>query len=987
MKLNFRSKLFLYFVAIILLTSIPIALITYNYMYNSLKNDLYANAKAQMAQIDNTVSNNIKQIKEDTSFISTSADIKKADQSISALFNIPDIELHNKYSKQIPGLESTIYNQLEAYGTTHPETTYVYLGTKWGGYTQWPDGLSTSKFDPRERPWYAPAFDNPDQVAISSPYISAIDNSNNIIITASTAVKNESGEIVGVVGIDVSLEKLSQMIKDIKIGDTGYIFLYLKDGTMLAHPNTNLNFKNITQINELDYTSTKIKDSSKTNFENYNKFIDEENGDFESVINGADVLVDVYTSPYTGWKMASIIQKSELMDRANKIGYLITIITFCILIIAIVITIIVTKKLTKPITQLTPLMNAAGNGNLEVQSNINSNDEFGELGNSFNLMIGNLRENYEELTAVYEELLATEEEIQAQYDELQISDESLRNSEERYRIALEGCNDSIWQWDLVTDNFFISDKLYDITGYKLNNNMNFTKFIAEIIHPDDLDIVKKDFEKHINNITPIYKSEFRAKISDGSYVWLLSRGKALRDSENKAIKMAGSITDISERKISENKIKFMAYYDSLTKLPNRTFFIDKLNEELELVCSKNAEGAVFFIDLDNFKNINDTMGHDYGDKLLIYLAKQFEILIDKKDTICRLGGDEFILLHPYIKESEVELYAKRFLDLFNKALEIDNRQMYITASIGVALYPKDGTDANTILKNADSAMYKAKELGKNRFALFNPEMYLKLKRKTCIERILRTAIENNELSINYQPQFDAQNNEIFGFEALLRLNSKELGIISPLEFIPIAEECGYITILSRWVLNESCTQSVKWLDAGYKFKSISINISSMDIQQSDFLENIKDILKNTSIDPNIVELEITETVLMQSLDSNINILKKLMDMGIRIALDDFGTGYSSLNYLRAIPINTLKIDKSFIDNITSNKKEESIINNIIQMAHSLDLKVVAEGVETKEQLSILKERNCDYIQGYYFSKPLQDSEIEELLVRDNNKTK
>ena len=468
-----------------------------------------------------------------------------------------------------------------------------------------------------------------------------------------------------------------------------------------------------------------------------------------------------------------------------------------------------------------------------------------------------------------------------------------------------------------------------------------------------------------------------------SYVWVSSRGKVLRDSEDKAIKLAGSTTDISDRKITEDKIKFMAYYDSLTKLPNRTLLMNKLNEQLEPLYNENAEGAVFFIDLDNFKNINDTLGHDYGDKLLIHLAKQFESLIDEGDTICRLGGDEFILLHPYYKESKVESYAKRMLGLFNKAFKIDNRLIYITASIGIALYPKDGTDTNTILKNADSAMYKAKELGKNRFSLFDPEMYLKLERKISIERILRTAIENNELSINYQPQYDAQNNEIFGFEALIRLNSKELGFISPLEFIPIAEECGYITKISRWVLNESCRQSVKWLEAGYKFKSISINISSVDIQEPDFLDNIKEIFKTTSINPNIVELEITETVLMQSLDCSIEILKKLMDMGIRIALDDFGTGYSSLSYLRKIPISTLKIDKSFIDNITSNKKEESIINNIIQMAHSMDLKVVAEGVETKEQLSILKERNCDYIQGYYFSKPLHASEIEKLFAKEN----
>jgi len=978
MKLTFRTKLFLYFAAIILVTSIPIALVTYNYMYNSLKNELYSNTKGQMVQIDNTISNTIKQLKEDTSFLSTSADIKKADQSISALFNIPDIELNKKYSKQIPGIESTIYNHLENYGTTHPQTTYVYIGTKWGGYIQWPDGLGASKFDPRERPWYAPALENPDNVAISEPYTSAIDNSNNVIISASTTIKDESENIVGVMGIDVSLEKLSEMIKNIKIGDTGYIFLFLKDGTILAHPNTDLNFENISKLNGLGDTSKQTEDS----FENYNKFIAEDNGNFETVINGDSVLVNVYTSPYTGWKMASVIEKNELISKANQIGYLISSITLCVILLVIGITIIITKRLTKPITELMPLINAAGNGNLDVQSNINTNDEFGELGKSFNLMIGNLRANYDELTAVYEELLATEEEIQAQYDELQCSEDALKNSDERYKIALDGSNDSIWEWDLVTGKFFASEKLYDITGYKLDKNIEFIKWITELCHPDDLDMVKKDFENHINNITSIYKSEFRFKISDSSYVWILCRGKALRNSENKVIKMAGSITDISERKIAQDKIKFMAYYDSLTKLPNRTSFMDRLNEQLELINSKNVEGAVFFIDLDNFKNINDTMGHDYGDKLLIYVTKQFESLIDEKDIICRLGGDEFILLHPYAKESEVESYAKKIISLFSKTFIVDNKQMYITASIGVALYPRDGTDTSTILKNADSAMYKAKELGKNRFVLFDPEMYLKLKRKTCIERILRTAIENNELSINYQPQYDAQNNEIFGFEALLRLNSKELGFISPLEFIPVAEQCGYITKLSLWVLNESCKQSVKWLDAGYKFKSISINISSVDLQQADFLENIKDIFKNTCINPKIVELEITETVLMQSLDSSINILKKLMDMGIRIALDDFGTGYSSLSYLRKIPISTLKIDKSFIDNITSNKKEESIINNIIQMAHSLDLKVVAEGVEIKDQLSILKERNCNYIQGYYFSKPLPASEIEKLFKEE-----
>jgi diguanylate cyclase (GGDEF)-like protein/PAS domain S-box-containing protein len=645
-----------------------------------------------------------------------------------------------------------------------------------------------------------------------------------------------------------------------------------------------------------------------------------------------------------------------------------------VFIVTIFLTLIFTKRITQPITELATLMNEVENGNLTVRAkNINTKDEFGELKTSFNVMI-------KKFSSMYEDLTATEEELRTQYDELQYNEEALTISDERYRLALDGANDSIWEWDLNAGSFFASDKFFEITGYKADENFNINTFFKKFVHLEDISNAIKDFEDHINNKTSIYKSKFRMKINDGTYIWVSSRGKALRDLEGKAVKIAGSITDITDRKNSEDKIEFMAYHDDLTKLPNRTFFMNKLDDQLKSSETKNSEGAVFFIDLDNFKNINDTMGHDYGDKLLTYLAKQLETLISEKDTVCRFGGDEFIILHPYSKESDVESYAKKLLDLFNETFEINNKQMYITASIGVALYPKDGTDSNTILKNADSAMYKAKEVGKNRFARFDEEMYFKLERKTSIERILRSSIENNELSIHYQPQYDAQKNEIFGFEALLRLNSKELGVISPAEFIPIAEETGYISQLDRWVLKGACMQSVKWFQAGYKFKSISINVSTVDMHQIDFLETVKGILQTTGINPNIVELEITETVLMESLDSNIKILKELMKMGIRIALDDFGTGYSSLNYLMKIPISTLKIDKSFIDNMTLNIRNKAIIKSIVQMAHSMELKVVAEGVETEHQLSILKEKECDYIQGYYFSKPLSAKETEELLA-------
>ena len=959
MKLAFRIKIFIYFVAIILITSIPISLRTYNYMYNSLENDLYSNTKAQMVQIDNTISNDIKQLNEDIDFIATFADIKKADQSILPLSNIPDIELNGKYSKKIPGIESAIYSYLEGYGTTHTQATYVYLGTKWGGYTRWPDGIKSSTFDPRLRPWYSLALDNPDQSMITEPYVSAVDTSM-IIITVSKAVKNVYGEIVGAVGIDVSLGKLSEEIKNIKIGDSGYIFLFSKDGTILAHPDSSFNFKNISELKiEAEETDKSYNDL----LINYDKLISEDNANFETIINGKNVLVNVYTSPYTGWKMASVIEKTELTNKIDRMRGLISEITIFSLLFAIALSYIVAKKITKPISELTPLMNSAGKGDLSVKANITANDEFGELGTSFNVMIDQLRSNY---------------------DELSESKEALRISEERYKVALECANDSIWEWDLKTGEFFASDKIYDICGYHIEKDVDIVSFMKDKVYPEDIDKVFLDLKNHINNVTTVYKSEFRVNKNNEEDVWLLSRGMAIRNSENKAIKIAGSITDISYRKFSEEKIKFMAYYDSLTELPNRILFIDKLNELLQSINDNNSGGAVLFIDLDNFKMINDTMGHNYGDKLLINIARKFEIWINSEDIICRLGGDEFILLHPNVDEAEAVSYAKSFLKLFDQPWKVDGKQIYATVSIGIALYPKDGMDTDTILKNADAAMYKAKEFGKNRFELFNQDIYLKLKRKTHIERILRNAIENDELVINYQPQYDAQNNHIFGFEALIRLNSKELGFISPLEFIPIAEEYGHITKIGQWVIKESCKQALRWIEKGYKFKRVSVNISSVDLQQPNFHENVEEIINNIGVDPKILELEITESVLMQSLDSSVAILKQLMNMGISIALDDFGTGYSSLSYLRKIPINTLKIDKSFIDNITSNQKEESIINNIIEMAHSLGLIVVAEGVETKEQLLVLKERKCDYIQGYYFSKPLPADEIEKLFGKDND---
>ena len=443
--------------------------------------------------------------------------------------------------------------------------------------------------------------------------------------------------------------------------------------------------------------------------------------------------------------------------------------------------------------------------------------------------------------------------------------------------------------------------------------------------------------------------------------------------------MAGSVTDITQRKLSEGKILQMAHYDQLTHLPNRAYFMTLLKAKLEEALLNETEAAIFFIDFNNFKNINDTLGHDFGDKLLKEVSAQLKKVVTGDDYVCRFGGDEFVILQLCRDKEEVIRFADQLLGLFDQANEIEGMQIYISASVGIALYPKDGPDVSSILKNADAAMYKAKEHRSSRYTFYNEEIYLNLKRKIQIQSILRTAIQNNELSVHYQPQYHSVNHEIVGFEALLRLNSRELGQISPVEFIPIAEEAGLINELGKWVLEEACRQSFEWQRKGFRFKVMSVNISSAQLNHPAFFNMIIDTIDNTKIHPANLELEITETSLMQSIDSSISILGELEKRGVRIALDDFGTGYSSLNYLRIIPLTTLKVDKSFIENICSVSKEEAIIKSIIEMAHSMNLEVVAEGVENERQLSTLVNIKCDTIQGYYFSKPLPPDEIEALM--------
>lgn len=424
----------------------------------------------------------------------------------------------------------------------------------------------------------------------------------------------------------------------------------------------------------------------------------------------------------------------------------------------------------------------------------------------------------------------------------------------------------------------------------------------------------------------------------------------------------------------------LAYQDPLTSLPNRRCFENCLYKTLIQKADREKESAILFIDLDRFKFINDTLGHKYGDKLLQMSADRMKAVLRNRDIVARLGGDEFICLLPDISSKrKIEEIAGRILKSLSQPFHLFNQEIRITASIGMSLYPIDGDDPESLMTNADIAMYKAKKQGKNQISWFNAEDHARGYEKFVLENHLRKALFYNQFSLVYQPQIDLQRNEISGVEALIRWDHPELGLISPGDFIPLSEEIGIIIEIGEWVLKEACRQNKEWQDRGYKPMKIAVNLSAVQLTQGDLPDTIRRILQETKLEPKWLEVEITESMIFQNVDRAIRILNQLKEIGLHVSIDDFGTGYSSLSYLVKLPVDILKIDRSFIKELETDRKLPLVTNSIISLAHSMDMKVIAEGVETAGQLREMNNQACDTVQGFIFFKPLTPEKLEKLL--------
>lgn len=451
--------------------------------------------------------------------------------------------------------------------------------------------------------------------------------------------------------------------------------------------------------------------------------------------------------------------------------------------------------------------------------------------------------------------------------------------------------------------------------------------------------------------------------------------------DNIVVEVIGSSLDLTETKHAEEQIKSLAYYDTLTKLPNRVLFRDRLNLVISHSKRNNEMIAVMFIDLDRFKDINDTLGHDAGDELLKEVASRLTNNIRKDDTISRMGGDEFALILGDMKEEkQIVDIAADIISIFTKPFIIKGQEFHITASIGISVYPNDGDYSEMLFKNAEIAMYRAKEFGKNTYQFFTQTMNDKAQRRVELEKKLRKALEKNEFLLHYQPQVEASCGKVVGCEALIRWNNEGFGIVSPGEFIPVAEETGLIIPVGEWVLKTACKQLKIWHEAGYNTLNMAVNVSAHQFEQTNFAEIVTRIIDETEVSPQHIEIELTESTMMKSTEQAMSIMQKLRKIGVKISIDDFGTGFSSLGYLQKFSADILKIDRSFMGNLHENTSNQAIVNAVIDMSHALNLCVVAEGVETKEQMDFLKNKGCDLIQGYYFSKPLPANELEKLLI-------
>ncbi len=559
----------------------------------------------------------------------------------------------------------------------------------------------------------------------------------------------------------------------------------------------------------------------------------------------------------------------------------------------------------------------------------------------------------------------------------------LLESQERYALAARGTNDGIWDWDLVAQKMFFSPRWKQMLGYDDHEIGSDPEEWLERVHPEDRPRLEVELKHHFRGVTPHFESEIRVRHRDGSYLWMISRATSVRSDDGKSLRMAGSLRDVTARKLAEEQLQHDALHDALTGLANRVL----LSDRLEVVISRAQRHpgysfALLFLDLDRFKAVNDSLGHLIGDQLLVAIGNRFLEVVRPGDTVARVGGDEFAILADDLTE---EKYANRLADRICESLrepfEIDGNEIFAAASIGIAVSSSDPMSPVQLLRDADIAMYRAKLHGMAGYEVFDPAMHESAVALLRLENDLKHALERQELRVYYQPIVSLDRGNLIAFEALVRWQHPERGLLYPDEFVSVAEETGLILPLGSWVLREACLQMAAWRRRlpNQPELAVSVNLSPRQFRQSDLVEHVCRTLEETKLVPEALRLEITEGVIMRDADAAIEKLTQLRTLGVQIHIDDFGTGYSSLSYLHRLPTDTVKIDRSFVSNLGTPDDCTEIVSTIVALARKLGMHVTAEGLETADQVASLRAMSCEFGQGFFFSQALEPEAAAAML--------
>ena len=787
-------------------------------------------------------------------------------------------------------------------------------------------------------------------------------------VNISVPVINKNQEVIGALCKVIETEAFSDLKRQAQVEETGLKYIFDNNFNILVHSNKE--------------DSSILGDSAIIN--EVRETIDERKivNEFRYDINHQKYYAVYYRVKNIGWTLC--ITRSILdMKKQAFIGAILIIVT--IIVLLLLINIVIKKfirEITIPIDLLVETMNNVSAGDLGSFYTYEGDDEFGMLSKHYNNMLKNLGDSHRNLSEVYEELAATKQALENNYHALEKSKQELVISETRYRTALDAIDEVIWEYHIECGKFFATDNWSRIIGEELQEE-SITTTIKRFLGPALVESITLNTQRCISGEIRDFTQEVWI-MKEGKKCWLLCKGHAIVGEDGEVEKLIGILTDITYNKTNEEHMRKLTYFDRLTGCLNRNTFIERMDVWLESDRDVK-QAAVIYIDLDDFKKINDVLSHEVGDQVLNYVGKVLQDLLPPDTFIGRFGGDEFVIFKSTVEDmEEIHKIIYGILSIFQDKVEIDQLKVHLTCSMGIAMYPEDGADSAMLLKNADTAMHKVKESGKNSYSFYVKAMSQTLGRKLLVEEALREAVAKNSFYLQYQPIIDLESEKTVGCEALIRLYDSELGFISPGEFIPIAEETDLIIEAGDWVLENAMKALGKFNKQGYDQFTMNINVSSIQIREEDFLDKLVDVIKRIGVPPQCIKIEVTESVLMEDVEKSMELFNHVKAMGIKIALDDFGTGYSSLNYLRSIPLDILKIDKSFVDEITTSKVLSEIVDSIISMAHALDIKVVAEGVENEMQLEVLKKKNCDFIQGYYFGKPLSEKEFEVRLKKENH---